>query len=325
MKSLFRKINGFGGIIALSLVSFSAQAQIFPAKPVQLVVGYSAGGALDVMARIVAQRMTESLGVPVIVENRAGANAGVAAEHVARSNPDGYTLLVATPSIESVNPFIYDKMPIDPQRDLTPVGAMGTVKLLLETRKNLGLADVHALVAYAKANPGKLTYGSAGAGSTTHLVGELFKVSAGISVVHVPYRGAAATLQDLMGEQIDFLFDPGLGAQHVRAGKVNLLAVASATRSPMFPNAPTLQELGYKNMDWDTWIGVYAPSRTPKAVVDLLNLEINKALAVPSVRQRFQDIGADVAPMSSAEFKAVGVREKEAYKPLIQSQNIRAE
>ncbi|CAN7770569.1 tripartite tricarboxylate transporter substrate binding protein [Pseudorhodoferax sp. LjRoot39] len=312
-------------LACLSVGAAQAQAQQWPAKPIQLVVGYAAGGALDVMARVVAQRMSESLGQPVVVDNRGGANAGIAGEFVARATPDGYTLLVATPSIESVNPFIYSKLPFDAQHDLAAVGALGSVKLILATRKGLGLNDTAALVDYAKAHPGKLTYGSAGAGSTTHLVGELFKISTGTSITHVPYRGASATLQDLLAEQIDFLFDPGLGAQHARAGKIKLLAVASKTRSPLFPDVPTLSEQGFKNMDWDTWVGVYAPAKTPAHIVATLNQEINKALATASVQQRLRDIGGEAAPMSPAEFKAIGRRETESFGPLIKSQGIRVD
>lgn len=303
----------------------AAQAQAWPAKPIQLVVGYAAGGALDVMARIVAQRMTESLGQPVIVDNRGGANAGIAAEFVTRSAPDGYTLLVATPSIESVNPFIYSKLLFDAQNDLAAVGALGSVKLLLTTRKGLGLNDTAALVEYARANPGKLTYGSAGAGSTTHLVGELFKQSTGTFITHVPYRGQAGALQDLLADQIDLAFDPGLSVQHVRAGKLKVLAVASHTRSQLFPAVPTLSELGMKNMDWDTWIGVYAPAKTPANIIATLNQEINKALATPSVQQRLRDIGADATPMTPEAFKAIGAKERETFGPLIKTQGIRVD
>lgn len=323
-----RRPAGWARACALAIACLSAgvaQAQQWPAKPIQLVVGYAAGGALDVMARVVAQRMSESLGQPVVVDNRGGANAGIAGEFVARAAPDGYTLLVATPSIESVNPFIYSKLPFDAQNDLAAVGALGSVKLILATRKGLGLNDTAALVAYAKAHPEKLSYGSAGAGSTTHLVGELFKLSTGTSITHVPYRGASATLQDLLAEQIDFLFDPGLGAQHARAGKIKLLAVASKTRSQLFPDVPTLSEQGFKNMDWDTWVGVYAPAKTPAHIVATLNQEINKALATASVQQRMRDIGGEAAPMSAAEFKAIGRRETEAFGPLIKSQGIRVD
>lgn len=302
-----------------------AQAQAWPAKPIQLVVGYAAGGALDVMARIVAQRMTESLGQPVIVDNRGGANAGIAAEFVTRSTADGYTLLVATPSIESVNPFIYSKLSFDAQNDLAAVGALGSVKLLLTTRKGLGLNDTAALVEYARANPGKLTYGSAGAGSTTHLVGELFKQSTGTFITHVPYRGQAGALQDLLADQIDLAFDPGLSVQHVRAGKLKVLAVASHTRSQLFPAVPTLSELGMKNMDWDTWIGVYAPAKTPVNIIATLNQEINKALATASVQQRLRDIGADATPMTPEAFKAIGAKERETFGPLIKNQGIRVD
>ncbi|MDB5849837.1 MAG: Tripartite tricarboxylate transporter family receptor [Rhodoferax sp.] len=312
-------------LATLGLFASAAQCQQWPTKPIQLVVGYAAGGALDVMARIVAQNLTESLGQPVIVENRGGANAGIAAEFVTRSTPDGYTLLVATPSIESVNPFIYGKLPFDAQNDLAAVGALGSVKLILSTRKNLGLNDTAALVAYAKAHPGKLTYGSAGAGSTNHLVGELFKLSTGTSITHVPYRGASAALQDVLAEQIDFTFDPGLGAQHARAGKLKLLAVASRTRSPLFPDVPTLSEQGFKDMDWDTWVGVYAPAKTPTKIITALNLEINKALASPTVQQRMRDIGGEAAPMTPEAFKAIGRRETETFEPLIRKQGIRVD
>jgi tripartite-type tricarboxylate transporter receptor subunit TctC len=206
--------------------------------------------------------LSEALGQPVIIENRAGANGNVAADTVAKAPADGYTLLVSTTGIESVNPFLFAKMPYDPVKDLAHVAALGRIQLFLVTRPSLPVKDTKEFVAFAKANPGKLSYGSAGAGSTPHLAGELFKQQAGFYATHIPYRGAAPALQDLLASQLDYYFDPGISFPHVRTGKLKMLAVASNKRSALFPDVPTLGEVGYKGVEADTWFGVYAPAGT---------------------------------------------------------------
>jgi len=238
-----------------------------------------------------------------VVENKGGAGGNIGGEAVARSAPDGYTLLMSSGGMVSVNPFIYPKMSFDPAKDLDPVAAAAKVKVFLVTRPGKLPTDVQSFIAYLKANPGKVTYGTPGNGSSPHLAAEMFQSQAGVSVVHVPYRGAAPALVDLLAGQIDFAFDPGIAMQHVQAGKLNMLAVGSLTRSPLFPDVPTLDEVGLKGFDADTVFGFYAPSGTPKEIINRLNGEINKIIGTPAFRERVVATGGDPAPMTPEQFR----------------------
>jgi tripartite-type tricarboxylate transporter receptor subunit TctC len=300
-----------------------AQGAPWPSKAVKLVVAFPPGGVADVMARVVSQPLGEALGQPVVIENKGGANGNVAADAVAKSPPDGYTLLVSSTGIESVNPLLFTRMPFDAQKDLSPVAALGRIQLFLTTKPGSDFKTVAAFVQQARSQPGKMSYGSAGAGSTPHLAGELFKQQAGFFATHIPYRGAAPALQDLLAGQLDYYFDPGIAFPHVRAGKLKMLAVASSKRSALFPEVPTLAEAGFKGVDADTWFGVYAPSGTPPEAIARLNREINKALALPQVKARFLDVGGEAAPMSPAEFKAVARGEAKVFGQVIRERGIR--
>lgn len=315
-----------GAALCLSTLAFvaSAQSAAWPTKPVRILVGYPAGGLADIMARNVAQLLSESTGQQFVVENRPGANGNLAAEALTRLPADGYTYCLCSTVIESVNPFLYARMGFDPQADVMPVAPTGRIQLFLVTKPDLP-DSVQEFVARAKtARPG-YAYGSAGPGSSPHLVAELFKRSAGFAAVHVPYKGAAPAMQDLLGGQFDFFFDPGLSFPHVRAGKLKMLAVASSNRSPLFPEVPTLGELGFRGLDYDTWFGFYARSGTPAAIVSRMNQETNKALADAGLRARYREVGADAVPMSPAEFKAVAQRERGVFGDLIREQGIKAE
>ena len=313
-------------LLVASCLALAAQAQTaWPSKPVKLVVAFPPGGVADVMARVVSQPLSEALGQPVIIENRAGANGNVAADTAAKAPADGYTLLVSTTGIESVNPFLFAKMPYDPGKDLAHVAALGRIQLFLVTKPSLPVKDTKEFVAFAKASPGKLSYGSAGPGSTPHLAGELFKQPAGFYATPIPYRGAAPALQDLLASQLDYYFDPGISFPHVRTGKLKMLAVASNKRSALFPDVPTLGEVGYKGVEADTWFGVYAPAGTPADVFARLNRDINKALAVASVKARFLDVGVEATPMSPAEFKAIAQAETKVFSALIKERGIKTE
>ena len=317
-------------LLAIALIAacsgLTAHAQTaWPSRPVKLVVAFPPGGVADVMARVVSQPLSEALGQPVIIENRAGANGNVAADAVAKAPADGYTLLVSTTGIESANPFLFGKMPFDPGKDLAHVAALGRIQLFWVTRPSLPVKDTKEFVAFAKANPGKLSYGSAGAGSTPHLAGELFKQQAGFYATHIPYRGAAPALQDLLAGQIDYYFDPGISFPHVRTGKLKMLAVASNKRSALFPDVPTLAEVGYPGVEADTWFGVYAPAGTPPEVIARLNRDLNKALATPAVKARFLDVGGEATPMSPAEFKGIAQAETKVFGALIKARGIKLE
>ncbi|WP_066273475.1 Bug family tripartite tricarboxylate transporter substrate binding protein [Hydrogenophaga palleronii] len=311
-------------LLALGSTS-AALAQSWPDKPVKVVVGFPPGGAADQIARLVSAPLAAALGQPVVVENRAGANGNIAGEAVAKSAADGYTLLLSSGGMVSVNPHLYQRLSFDPVKDLTPVASAARVAVYLMASPSFAANDARALIAQAKANPGRLTYGSAGNGSSPHLAGEMLKSQAGIFTVHVPYRGAAPALNDLMGGQIDYYFDPGIGLAHARAGRTKLLAVGSLKRSPLFPDVPTLDEVGLKGFDADSVFGFYAPTGTPPAVINKLNAEINKILATPSVKERIIALGGEAMPLSPAEFGKRVQDDSKRFGAIIRERGITAE
>lgn len=312
-----------GALAGLCLPLPALAQAAWPSKPVKLVVAFPPGGVADVMARVVSQPLSEALGQPVVIENKGGANGNVAADAVAKAAADGYTLVVATTGIESVNPFVFARMPFDPQKDLVPVAMLGRIQLFLTARAGLPVRDAREFVTWSRANPSRASYGSAGPGSAPHLAGELFKQQAGFFATHIPYRGAAPALQDLLAGQLDWYFDPGIAFPHVRAGKLKMLAVASNKRSVLFPDVPTLGELGYQGVEADTWFGVWAPAGTPPEAVARLNREIGRALTLPAVKARFQDVGGEATPMSPAEFKATAQAEARVFGNLIRARGIK--
>ena len=281
-----------------------ALAQAWPAKPLRVIVNFPPGGAVDTVARAITQPLSEALGQPVVVENRAGANGNIGGEAVARSAPDGYTLLVSSGSMVSVNPHLYAKMPFDPAKDLVPVASAARVAVYLMAHPKVPASNVQEFIRHVKANPGKLSFGSPGSGSSPHLATEMMKSQAGLFALHVPYRGAAPALQDLLAGQVDFHFDPGVGLQHAKSGRLKLLAVGSLKRSPLFPDVPTLDEAGLKGFDADTVFGFYAPAGTPADVVSRLNREINRILATQAVKDKLVAMGGEALPLSPAEFGA---------------------
>ena len=299
-----------------------AQAQAWPSKPLKVVVNFPPGGAADQIARSIAQPLQDALGQPVVVENRAGANGNLGGEVVAKSPADGYTLLMSSGGMVSVNPHIYNKMSFDPAKDLTPVASAARVLVFLTVRPTLPVENIKELMGYIKSNPGKLSYGSAGNGSSPHLAGEMFKSQAGLFAVHVPYRGAAPALVDLLAGQIDYYFDPGIGLNQVRAGKLKLLAVGSMKRSPLFPNVPTLHEAGLTNFDADTVFGFYAPTGTPAAVITKLNTEINRILATAAVKEKIAALGGEALPLSPAEFANKAMDDSKRFGAIIKERNI---
>ncbi len=306
----------------LGLLATIASAQPWPAKPIKVVVNFPPGGAADQIARVIGQPLSEALGQPVVIENRAGANGNLGGEAVAKSAPDGYTLLMSSGGMVSVNPHIYARMSFDPIKDLTPVAAAARVLVFLVVKPSLPVDNVQQFLAYTKANPGKLTFGSAGNGSSPHLAAEMMKSQAGLFAVHVPYRGAAPALQDLLAGQLDFYFDPGIGLNQVRAGKLKLLAVGSPKRSPLFPQVPTLDEAGLKGFDADTVFGFYAPAGTPPDVVSRLNREINRTLGLPAVRDRIQALGGESLVISAPEFAAKASEDSARFGAIIRERKI---
>ena len=299
-----------------------AQAQAYPTKPVKVIVSFPPGGVADALARMVAAPLQDALGQPVVVENRAGSGGNIGADAVVKSPNDGYTLLMSSGGTVSVNPHIYPKMPFDPNKDIVPVASVARVAVFLVARNNLAVADAKEFISYLKANPGKLSYGSPGNGSSPHLAGEMFKSMSGTFAVHVPYRGAAPALNDLLAGQIDYAFDPGIALTHVRANRLKLLAVGSPKRSPMFPDTPTVEEAGLKGFDADSYFGFYAPAGTPAAVITRLNTEINKILNTPATRERIAGLGGEAVPMSPQQFAAKAADDSKRFGTLIRERKI---
>jgi tripartite-type tricarboxylate transporter receptor subunit TctC len=297
----------------------------WPTKPVRVIVNFPPGGAADQLARAIGVPLAEALGQPVVVENRGGANGNIGGEAVAKAPGDGYTLLMSSGGMVSVNPHLYPKMAFDPAKDLVPVAAAARVLVFLEIKPTLPVNNIKEFLAYMKANPGKLSFGTPGNGSSPHLAAEMMKAQTNTFAVHVPYRGAAPAMQDLLGGQLDFMFDPGIGLQHVKAGKLKLLAVGSAKRSPLFPDVPTLDEAGLKNFDADTWFGFYAPAGTPPAVVSRLNREINKILGTQPVKDRIMAMGGVPAPMSPSDFNMRASIDGTRFGALIRARNIKGD
>ena len=317
-------------LLALALASTAlcapaVHADTWPSKPIKVIVNFPAGGAADQLARAISQPLQEALKQPVVIDNRGGANGNVGGEAVARAAADGYTLLMSSGGMVSVNPHLYARMSFDPAKDLVPVAAAARVLVFLVTRPSLPPTDVKSFMAYLKTNPGKLSYGSPGNGSSPHLAGEMFKSQAGLFALHVPYRGAAPALQDLLAGQIDYAFDPGIGLNQVRAGKLKLLAVGSPHRSSQFPDVPTLDEAGLRGFDADTVFGFYAPAGTPPEVVAQLNTQINRALALPAVKERIAAIGGEPAPGTPADFQRRAAADSQRFGALIRERGIKAD
>jgi tripartite-type tricarboxylate transporter receptor subunit TctC len=314
---------------AIALVALGtltpAWAQSFPSKPIKVIVSFPPGGAADQLARAVSVPLAEALGQPVLVENRAGANGNIGADAVAKSPADGYTLLMSSGGTVSINPHLFPKMSFDPVKDLTPVAAAARVLVFLESNPKVPVNNVKEFLAYVKANPGRLSFGTPGSGSSPHLAAEMMKAQANIFATHIPYRGAAPAMQDLLGGQIDFMFDPGIGLQHVRTGKLKMLAVGSPTRSPLFPDVPTMAEAGLTGFDADSWFGFYAPSATPPEVVAKFNTEINKILGTKAFQDRATALGAIPAPMSPADFGARARSDSVRFGKLIAERGIKGD
>jgi tripartite-type tricarboxylate transporter receptor subunit TctC len=292
-------------IVALAwLVPLLAQAQEYPAKQVRLVLPFPAGGGSDIIARVVAQKLTASLGQPVIVDNRAGASGNIAAEIVAKSPPDGYTLLFGNSSL-SISPAVFAKLNYDPVRDFTTISMASSYPFVLVSHPSLPVQSVKSLVAFARARPDQLVYASAGSGTMSHMAMELLRLNSAIKVTHLPYKGAAPAAVSLMsGEsQCAFIVMPVVGPQ-VKAGKMRGLGVAAPTRSTAAPEIPTMEEAGIKGHVALQWNGFLAPARTPQAILDRLHREVAKAVHLPDVVQRFEAEGATPSGSSPAEFTA---------------------
>jgi len=314
-------------ILFLALVASPAAAQDFPNKPVRVVVPYVAGGNADIWARTLSQKLTEALKQSFVVENKPGANGGIGTDFVAKSAPDGYTLLAVASGPIVVNPVLYPQVPYDPVRDLAPVAQCAVYQYVLVTRADAPYKTIADLVAAARAKPGGLAYGSTGIGGGNHLAAELFGLATGTRFNHIPYKGSAPALADLLGGQLAFMFDTVItSVPHVRAGKLRAFAVSSAKRASSLPEVPTLQEAGFAGFDMSQWQGVLAPAGTPRAVVQRLNAEIVKAMRAPDVHERIAVQGGnDIVTGTPEELAALIRADLERYGRLIRDAKISAQ
>jgi tripartite-type tricarboxylate transporter receptor subunit TctC len=297
-----------------ALLSGQATAQSFPEKPVTFIVGYAPGGATDKVARLVAKALTEQLKQSFVVENRVGANSNIGAEIVARAKPDGHTLYVGS-AANAINKSLYSKINYDVLKDFAPVAMLTTISNILVVNPKLPVTNVKEFIAYAKANPGKASCASSGAGSSIHLSCELFKIEAGVDLLHVPYKGSGPAVIDLMGGQVDSMFDnlPSAIGQ-VRAGKLRALAVTSSQPVPFAPNVPTVSASGVPGFDVTAWFALYAPTGTPQAVIDKLNAEVNKALATEEIKQAYEAAGFQLPPSPNSPAQLGKFTESEVNK-----------
>ena len=299
---MHRLISAIAALLALAL-SGVLHAQPFPSKPIRIVVPFAPGGPSDITSRNIAPKMTELLGVPIVVDNRGGANGFIGSEIVAKSAPDGYTLLSATASITSINMVVYPKRPYDTLRDLQPLTTIMATDTILVTHPSVSARNVKELVALAKAQPGKLAFGSAGTGGILHLALELLNVQAGTQITHVPYKGAGPAVVDVIAGQVSGMFvHLPVISPYIKAGKVRALAVCSTKRSVYFPDVPTTAEGGYPGVQLSNQYSLLAPAKTPRNIVMKLHDAVAKTMATPDVREKFTSIGADPLIMSPEEF-----------------------
>ena len=310
----------FGFVNALS-----AQAQQYPAKPIRLIVPFVAGGSADVLSRVLAQRLTQQYSQQVVVENRPGSGGHVGAEAAARAAPDGYTIVFGTIGIHAAY-TIYSKLNYDPSRDLQPVSMYADVPNILVVHPSVPVKNVKEFIALAKSNPGRLNFGTAGSGSSTHMAGEWFKLYTGVNLTHVPYKGSAQAMQDLLGGQIELMFEnlPTAIAQ-VRAGKIRSLGMTSRERSPSMPEVPTLDETGVPGFEATAWFTIAAPAKVPADIIRKLNADMNAFLKAPEMQQRWIDMGVVPLGGSPADAEKFFVVEREKWGKVIKAAGIRGD
>jgi tripartite-type tricarboxylate transporter receptor subunit TctC len=321
-----RSISRLLALLAALLFNAAAHAQAYPSKPVRLIVPFAPGGTTDVLARLVAQKLSDSLGQQFIIENKPGAGGNIGTELAVKSPADGYTLVMSFDGTMAINPNTYAKMPFDPQKDLVAVANVAQVPLLVVVHPGVAAKNIAEFVALAKASPGRINYSSAGHGSTGHLTGELFRARSGIEIVHVSYKGGGQAVQDLLGGQIQMLVTALPTVEgHLKGGKLRALAFTSARRVPGAPDVPTLAESGYPGMEVLSWYGILAPAGTPQEIVRRLNAEINRVLQVPEVRERLAALGTEPTGGSAEQFAQVIRADTARWAKVVSDAGIRIE
>jgi tripartite-type tricarboxylate transporter receptor subunit TctC len=316
-----------GAAVCLGLtVGSTALAQTadnYPSRTITMVVAFPAAGTTDILARLIGQKLTDKFKQTVVVENRPGAGGNIGTAYVAKAAPDGYTIMMGTIGTQSINPSLYKKMPYDAAKDFVPITRAAMVPNLLVVNKDAPFNTLPEMMAFEKANPGKLTYGSSGNGTTLHLSGELFNLMSGSKITHIPYKGSTPAVADLMGGQISMIFDnmPSV-IQQVKSGRLKALAVTSAQRNPQLPEIPTIQEIGVAGYEVWSWFGLLAPVATPKPIVDKLNATIVEIIKQPDVQAKIIELGAVPVPETSAEFGAFIAAETLKWSKVIKEANI---
>ncbi|HXJ53589.1 MAG TPA: tripartite tricarboxylate transporter substrate binding protein [Burkholderiales bacterium] len=310
-------MNSFFALLGL-IFATSVWGQSWPTRPVRVIVNVAPGGVADVTARVLGARLTESLGQPFVVENRAGGDGYIGFEAVGRADPDGYTMLYSPGSAMMIAPHIVNRADLDPTKILTPVVPTGRVSLYVLTHPKVPVSNFKEFLAYARANPGKLNYGSPGNGTSPHIATEVFDREAKVKMNHIPYKGAGPALKDLLGGVIDLTFDPGVGLAQAKAGKLRMIVVAGPTRHPDFPDVPTLEENGIHGVDGGPHFAFYATSGAPREAIERLNREVIRLMQEPQVRERFTALAVELAdPMTPAQFAAYVKSEYDRYAKLI--------
>ena len=321
-------LRSLAAVLSVVLLAFStsASAQQYPNRPIRFVVPFAPGGSTDTLARTIGQKLTDALQQQVVVDNRSGANGNIGMEIVAHAAPDGYTILLGYIANLGIGPGLYAKLPFDPVRDYAPITQLASSPNILAVHPSLPVKSLRELIAYAKTNPKKLNFASSGVGSIGHLTGELLNRSAGVDMVHVPYKGSGQAVIDLLGGQVQMMFS-GMSSvmQHIKAGKLRALAVTGAQRSPAVPDVPTIAESGFPGFEATAWYGVLAAARTPKTIVNRLHDEIVRALALPDVKERLNNVGFELVGSTPDEFAAFIKSEIAKWTRVVRDAHISAE
>ncbi|MFJ5380655.1 Bug family tripartite tricarboxylate transporter substrate binding protein [Cupriavidus sp. CER94] len=324
MKSWLRHL-GIGLATSLTLAAPS-HADTFPSKPIRLIVPFPASGATDLLARAIAQKVGQNLGQQIVVDNRPGAGGAIGSDMAAKAAPDGYTILIATTSTHSIGPYINTHLPYNTETDFTPIGQVATATNVLVVPNQLPVKNVKELIDYARKHPGELNYASSGNGTVVHLTAEAFKAQAGVFITHIPYRGTALAVPDLISNKVQVLFDSIVsGMPHVKDGKLKALAVTSLKRSPLAPDLPTVSESGLPGFESDTWFGIYGPKGLPPEIVSRLNAEFNKAIQSQDVKDRLAKLGAEPVGGTPAQFAAMVKKDSARWGKLIKDRKIQVD
>ena len=308
------------------LAPYCQAQQNWPSQPIRIIVTFTPGGAPDTLARILSEKLQNTLGVPIMVENKPGAGGNIGADYVAKSKPDGYTLLLGTVGTQTINPYLYTKIPYNAEKDFTPISFLAATPNLLVVNNQIPAKTIEELIAYAKSKPGELTFGSSGSGTSIHLSGELFKVMAGVDMTHIPYKGRASSIPDLIGGRITMIFDNMPSAiPLVKDGSIRAIAVTSLKRSRAAPEIPTISESGLEGFNATSWFALLGPANLPKPILDKLNLETNRVLDTPEIKERLLKLGLETNTGSPDQLNGFIKEEAKKWSEVVKKSGAKAE